>query len=350
MAVALRQSGALDWIQVVEMALNGALTLGTAPIAPGTFVLRWIARGCGPIDGALREQFAVYHDILLAESVLWGVVGTAVAGATAIEVAGVSIPAVAAVEAVLLGLTYLTAALATGRWPGAAALLPLTAAGGWVVWLANLVGLDASSGQAMMRTPDVARALAREKAKKKIGGTVELELNPDRSGPMFLWSTAVPPEVTARSGSTSLALAYGHAYQRAAEEAYRADPAVDLRPWLGSQAGVDAAYLVAKRAAAFRAFASAAGAGRAREIALTRAALVAIDEATRRLANWRAATAGPPPGAWPRASVLRVLRSSTAETGVDVVDDEQSGTVGGGNSSAIVGVLAALAAGYAVLR
>ena len=334
----LSTSGALDWLQWVEQGIDAVLTLGTMPLAPAAFTIRWIADGCGPITSALKKQFAAYHDFILLEAAIWGIFAGSTTGAAAIASAGVGLPGVglaAAVEGVLAGLAYLTSWLATGQWPGVAALTPLTVAGGSFAWFADLLGLDGQAGRRLMQQSEVTSAL--KSASKKVDAKKQQEPNPmvdtQHTGPFFNWAPGVQQPGGASGGIGSAFNAYSRAYQEAAAEAYAIDPNVDLRPWLAAQIPVDLAMLQARQP-----LTAIVAPVLAPRLAFAIAGLRA----------WQTAVMGEPGGPWAPSTVRRVLRSAELQKGLPVVtgggeegnEDGGGGSGGGGGGIALVGAAA----------
>ncbi len=148
-------------------------------------------------------------------------------------------------------------------------------------------------------------------------------------------------EVVASIGTsrTSIFNAYSHAYQDAAEQAYAVDINVNLRPWLIAQTTIDIDFL--RRLMVERQLA-----GRPDHAAYC---LIAI----RGLSNWLEAATTERPGAWSRATIRRVLRSSSLQTNLAVVVDDGSNndeSDSGGGIGAVVGIAIAAVGLLAVTR
>ncbi len=153
--------------------------------------------------------------------------------------------------------------------------------------------------------------------------------------------TLTPTEIGESFGGfrSSLFNVYSHSYQAAAEEAYALDSSVDLRPWLLAQVPVDLrilravlpTYLVSRP-------------DRAQQVL----------KASEGLSAWLQAARESPPGAWSRASVRRVLRTSELQSDIPpVVDDGDSDDNNNNDSNSgglVVAGLLAAATAFAVMR
>lgn len=344
MARTLEHAAVLDVLAAIEIGLGvaGAALFPPALVgvaAPAAFTLRWIAGGCDATT-ATRAQFAVIHDYLLLESLLWTAVGATVVGATTVEAPVVgtigSAAIVSAIGALLLAAAELAGAVATGRQPtvGAVALLPLTPLGRPLVepllWLMGIAGLDVDAVRAAMASSAVRSAATAAAAQTH----PEEHTMADPITPMLQWQPPLLPPGN-YGAPKALARVYSHAYQAAADETYQEHPSADLRPWLIFQSEIDMRFLRAVLPAT----------------QVTRPDYaIQIRDAIGALATWHDAAVGEAPGAWSRSTVRQVLRSFERQQNLPVVVVDETPPPPGKSSAAAWGLGALGVLGYLLSR
>lgn len=314
---------------VLGAALVGSIfgaTLGLPVLAVG-LVVRALSANCDLVEGlqATARQAAFGCEVIIAMSTI---------ATTLMALSIIGIPEAALMTGVIgaVGaLRVVLGPLGAGRSPslGALSALATSAAGvsgnadaqsaaGWLEQAVDVAAENPSRLPAAVRS----RANDNDDRSENMATTVD---------PIFTWRTGQrPPGAETNMG---LAREYSHAYQEAAEATYALDPTADLRPWLLIQTDADLAFMRSQLGL----------------LTVTRTDWAnAVRDAIGQLRNWATAGEAAPQGPWSRATMRRVLRSSSLQNNLPVEapptteegEERTEGGGGGGGAAAALGIAA----------